>query len=92
MKLNHQLLKFIQSVRNAHDNNIKIYTQGSCYQFCLMLRTIFPGEIVYDYLNGHCYFKHQDVYYDILGHHFKIPQEIQHHEMYEFPHKPHRWK
>ena len=92
MKLNHKILKFINQFRDQYISNKIIYTSGGCYQFCLILKTIFEGEIVYDYLNGHCYFKHNNVYYDILGHHFKIESEISHKEMYDFPHKPYRWK
>lgn len=92
MKINHKIVKFINQFRNQYEKNKIIYSNGGCYQFQLLLNQIFPGEIVYDYKNGHSYFKHNDIYYDINGYHFKIEQEISHYEMYNAPHKPYRWK
>lgn len=61
---------------------------GQCYNFFLILRTIFPNASAY-YDGNHIYTKIDNKFYDIRGKHHKIkylkPLD------FKCPHKPHRW-
>ncbi|MDD4495034.1 MAG: hypothetical protein PHV32_11960, partial [Eubacteriales bacterium] len=47
MKETELLLRFIKTLRNS-DNYIRyIYTQGGCYQFHLILKSMFPQAVPY---------------------------------------------
>lgn len=49
------------------DELIKVFTQGNCYHFAVILDDIYDGNIMYDEINGHFMFKYEDSYYDIRG-------------------------
>ncbi len=58
------ILNFIQK-RFPIDCN---WTNGNCYYFAIILKTRFPsGEIVYDVIDGHFLFRHNNVLYDYRG-------------------------
>jgi hypothetical protein len=56
------VLNVIKSIRDSFNDSVKVYTQGSCVKFAMILKTIFPkGEILYNLnhavfeLDGNCY-------------------------------------
>lgn len=58
------VLSFIQR-RFYKDCN---WTDGNCYYFALILKTRFPGGLIYyDVINGHFLYKYCDKYYDWTG-------------------------
>jgi len=58
--------KFIESIRNSFEDSIKVYTQGSCYEFYLILKQVFPKAIAY-YNEDHVITRIGNKYYDITG-------------------------
>lgn len=61
-------LEFIRSIRESFYGAKTVYTNGSCYQFYLILKGIYPdAEPYYDDLVGHVYTKIEDKFYDIYG-------------------------
>ena len=68
-----------------------LFMNGLCYKFALILRHFYPnGLIMYSISQGHVYFKLNNLYYDIRGVHYKVPNDIEvlNHHVW---HKPHRW-
>ena len=60
-----EVLNLIKLIRESFPDAEKVYTQGSCVQFCLILNSVYPqGEI---YWNGHASFKLNGHFYDITG-------------------------
>jgi hypothetical protein len=61
-----KVMKFIETVRESFEGASKVYTRGSCYQFYLILKRVFPeAEAYYDL--SHVITKIGDEYYDING-------------------------
>jgi hypothetical protein len=85
-----QILALCDAIRNSHPDMEYLYTQGQCYNFALILRTQFPGEIWYDQIEGHVYYKVDDVWYDVRGRHYKIGETASRLE-HRDGHRPHRW-
>lgn len=61
-----EVLALIQRIRESFDDSVKVYTEGSCVRFAMILKQVFKkGEVVWNedhaayHLNGH--------YYDITG-------------------------
>lgn len=66
MNLNDRVLKIIKAIRKSHNGAVDIYTQGKCYDFFLILKSIFPiAEAYYD--SDHIITKIEGKYYDITG-------------------------
>lgn len=85
------ILKLIDAIRNSNPDSTYIYKNGCCYQFALILRSQFEGEIWYAPVPGHVYFKYQNKFYDIDGLCVNPPKNISmlnHRD----GHRPHRWK
>ncbi len=61
-----QVIKFISLVRESHPEMINIYTQGSCFNFFLILKEMFPESIAY-YDQNHVITKIKNKYFDITG-------------------------
>lgn len=60
------VLDTIELIRTSFDDSIKVYTQGSCVKFSMILKHIYPsGRILYD-LN-HSIFEYNGNYFDING-------------------------
>lgn len=58
--------KVIQRIRESFSEAERIYTQGACVQFALILATIFPGgRILYDI--DHAIYEYDGRCYDIRG-------------------------
>lgn len=50
------------------DELIRVFTQGNCYHFAVILKNIYcEGRIVYSKSMGHFLFKYKSKYYDITG-------------------------
>lgn len=66
MTKHRQILNFIFLIRESHPSMIDIYTKGSCFNFHLILRKIYPeSECYYD--SNHIITKIGKYYYDITG-------------------------
>ena len=58
--------EFISTIRDSFIGSQQVYTEGSCYHFYLILKTVFPtAEPYYDL--DHIITKINDKYYDITG-------------------------
>ena len=68
---------FIKSFKKGFNEKelIRVFTEGNCYHFAVILENLFYGEIVYDTLNGHFLFKHRNSYYDINGKNANIEEK-----------------
>lgn len=60
------VLKFIKTIRESFVGSVEVYTQGSCYHFYTILKTVFPqAEAYYD--SNHVITKIGKKFYDITG-------------------------
>lgn len=92
--VDHELLRFITAIREAHPDNQKLYMEGQCYNFALIIRTIRPEAVIhYSHLEGHVYTEVNGRLYDIRGA-LPLPAErytnipVLDHRCGD---KPHRW-
>ena len=83
------ILKLINAIRNSNENANYIYKNGECYNFALILRSMFDGEIYYSRVEGHVWYKHNDKFYDIDGLCLKPPKDLYPLE-HKTGHRPHR--
>lgn len=60
------ITKVIKTIRDSHPDMVKIFTQGSCYHFYLILKEIFPSAQPYYDMN-HVITKIGSKFYDITG-------------------------
>jgi hypothetical protein len=88
-----RVMRFIATVRGPNTLTTELYTNGQCYQFFLILRTVFPeAEAWYDYHEGHVYSKIGRYWYDIRGVRFKPTVTMESmSSMFRRQDKPHRW-
>lgn len=57
---------FIKIIRESFDDSVKVYTQGSCLKFSMILEYVFPGgEILWD--EDHSLYELNGICYDING-------------------------
>jgi len=69
------VLKFIAAVQSAFNDNIKLYTSGHCYEFYLILRSVWPhAELWYDEVSCHVLTRIGGYWYDITGRFKSVPQ------------------
>ena len=62
------ILQFINAIRKTDRYIETIYMDGSCYQFHLLLKMLFPGCKAYiNKEKNHVITKHANKYYDITG-------------------------
>lgn len=61
-----EILNLIRVIRESFPQSVEVYTQGSCFRFALILKTVYPeGDIYWNedhatfFLGGH--------FYDITG-------------------------
>lgn len=59
-------MKLIRLIRESHPEICNIYTRGSCLNFFLILKEIYPQAIGY-YNNDHVITNIDGVFYDITG-------------------------
>lgn len=61
-----QILNLISVIRDSHPTMVEIFTKGSCLNFHLILRSVYPeAEPYYD--QNHIITKIDNYYYDITG-------------------------
>jgi len=61
-----EVLEFIKLIRGSHTKMTAIFTEGSCYNFYLILKNKFPTAVAY-YDSNHIITKIGDKFYDISG-------------------------
>jgi hypothetical protein len=61
-----EILVLIEAIRNSFHGSIRVYTQGSCYHFYKILKSVFTDAEPY-YQNSHIVTKINDRFYDITG-------------------------
>lgn len=61
-----KVLNFISAVRNSFGGAHMVYTRGSCYQFYLVLKQVFPDAIAF-YNSDHVITKIGTKFFDISG-------------------------
>jgi hypothetical protein len=61
-----EILAFITFIRESHSGMIKIFTLGSCMNFHLILKFVFPEAVPY-YDCNHIVTRIGDHFYDITG-------------------------
>ena len=60
------ILETIELISDSFDGAVKVYTNGSCVKFAMLLEYFHPGgEVLYD-LN-HAIYEYNGVCYDITG-------------------------
>lgn len=65
--MNHlEILNFIKTIRESFYGSEMIYSNGSCYQFYLILKNIDNNAIAY-FKDNHIVTKINNKYYDIYG-------------------------
>lgn len=70
-----KIKELINSIRNSHPDIERLYLEGQCYNFAVILRTQFSGgDFWYSYLEGHMYYHLNGRWYDIRGEHLKEPR------------------
>lgn len=85
------LLRLITSIRESHPDMEKLYTEGQCFNFAMILRGQYPGgKLWYSASPGHMYYYYEDAWYDIRGKHCRQPP---HSSEYNFKDgdPAHRW-
>lgn len=61
-----RVLYTITTIRNSFPDAVEVYTRGGCYQFYLILQSIYPEAVAY-YDDSHIITKINENYYDITG-------------------------
>ena len=62
----HKIKYFIKLIRESFPDSVKVYSQGSCVQFALILKSVFPdGEVMWN--EDHAVFRYDTHYFDITG-------------------------
>ncbi len=86
--------QLINRLRESHPMMTRIFTNGSCYQLFLILKTVFPQAVCwYDPVIGHAYTEIDGRFYDITGRIYNLPQHAQPFCKENWPkHAPHRWQ
>lgn len=82
--------RLCQTVAALHPKMKDMCLNGHCYEFALILRSQFDGEIYYSSTEGHVYFKHGGSFYDVRGKLVGEP-DCCHPLDHAGGHRPHRW-
>ena len=61
-----KVLRIVDAIRNSFTDAVEIYTRGGCYQFYLILQSVFPEAKAY-YDDNHVITRLGENYYDITG-------------------------
>lgn len=63
-----KILDFLRELRSADEKIPKIFTEGSCFRLCKILKVIHPNAIaLYSHREGHWVTEIEGEYYDIHG-------------------------
>jgi hypothetical protein len=66
--LHEDVLALIKCCRDSFPDSVKVYTNGSCFRFFKILKSVFrDSEPYYNIVEGHVITKINDRYYDITG-------------------------
>lgn len=86
--------QLINRLRESHPMMTRIFTNGSCYQLFLILKTVFPQAVCwYDPTAYHVYIEVDGRFYDIGGRVYQLPAAAEPFTEENWPmHAPHRWK
>lgn len=81
----------IARIRESHPDMERLYMEGQCYNFFLILRSIAGPEVEpwYDHVEGHIYSRIGPYWYDIRGKHLKVSEHCE--PLSYDGHLPHRW-
>ena len=61
-----EILELIRLIRESFPDAEKVYTQGGCVRFALILKKVYPqGDIMWN--EDHAVFRLEEHYYDITG-------------------------
>lgn len=61
-----KILRIIKRIRESLKDSVKVYTQGNCVQFAVILKEIYPqGTIMWN--EDHAIFELNSRYYDVTG-------------------------
>lgn len=82
--MNHPLT-IIRTIRESFTGSVEVYTQGSCYKFYLILKSIFPQSEAY-YDNDHVITEIDGLFYDINGKANKTERHIKMSEHFKEEH------
>lgn len=66
MTKHQRILNIISNIRNSHSEMVNIFSYGSCMNFFVILKSIFPEAVAYDNIH-HVITRIDDKYYDITG-------------------------
>ena len=70
-----EILKTIGLIRESFDDSVKVFTEGSCVKFCMILQHLYPdGSILYDM--NHAIFQYGHNCFDINGYTTKTLNHI----------------
>lgn len=73
-----KILALITAIRESHPDMEYLYTQGQCYNFYKILKSVFPeAECWYAQIEGHVYSKIGDSWYDIRGRYEIVTEDCQ---------------
>lgn len=81
--------RLCQAVADLHPEMREMCLNGHGYEFALILRSQFDGEIYYSSAEGHVYFRHDGSFYDISGKRVGKPDCC--HPLDHAGRRPHRW-
>lgn len=83
--------KLCAVIRAAHPDMVDLFCYGQCYNFFLILRTVYPqAEPWYDQIEGHVYTRIGKFWYDVRGKHLRVSEACQPLD-HKRGDKPHRW-
>lgn len=69
------LVPLIEAIRNSHPDMQKLYMEGQCYNFHLIIKSLFPeAECYYNQIEGHILTRLGGEYYDIRGMMEELPE------------------
>lgn len=66
MTVSKKIIQFIRVIRDSFDESIQVYSKGSCYEFYLILKEVFPEANCYTNID-HCITEIDEIFYDIRG-------------------------
>lgn len=70
-----EILSFIKLIRLSFKDAAKVYTEGSCLYFSMILEYVFPGgQILWN--EDHSLYEYREICYDITGEVKKTKQHI----------------
>lgn len=73
-----EVLSLIKSIRDSFKGSVVVYTEGGCYKFFEILKSVFPqSKAWYDGIDCHVYTEIEGKFYDIKGEHTKMDHWVE---------------